>query len=77
MRTQRLITGSMCFAASLAILTSEVKVSQAVDRPVYRCPDATVEDRIQDLLVHLTLDEKIEMIGGYTHMDAAGNDRHQ
>ncbi|MDZ7291900.1 MAG: glycoside hydrolase family 3 C-terminal domain-containing protein [candidate division KSB1 bacterium] len=48
---------------------------QAQDSPLYKNSNAPVEQRVDDLLARMTLEEKIDMIGGYNDFYIRPNER--
>lgn len=50
--------------ASLLVLTALLASAQDDARPLYRDPTAPIEDRVNDLLARMTLEEKIAQLGG-------------
>jgi len=46
-------------------LLSVMNHAPAQEKPIYQDPHATVEDRVNDLLSRMTLEEKVDLIGGH------------
>jgi beta-glucosidase len=56
-----------------SVLTTSSIYTQEV--PLYKSPSANVEKRVEDLLSRMTLEEKIDMIGGYEDFYILPNER--
>ena len=50
-------------------------ISHDVSSLVYKDPDAPVEDRVEDLLSRMTLEEKVDMLSGINGFDSKPNER--
>lgn len=50
-------------------------ISQDVSSPAYQNPQASVEERVEDLLSRMTIEEKIDMLSGIHHFDSKANVR--
>ncbi len=50
-------------------------LTRAQTQPVYRSPSAPVEQRVDDLLSRMTLEDKIDMLGGYNDYYIRPNER--
>jgi beta-glucosidase len=60
---------------SLSLLASLISSLPALAQGGYKDPKTPVEQRVEDLLKQMTLDEKIEMLSGSGFMDTHGNAR--
>ena len=54
------------------ILFSAVCFAQKTDRPVYLDPNAPIEDRVEDALSRMTLEEKVGMTTAQSKFSSRG-----
>ena len=64
MRNPKSVCSCLLILAALLCGLSAVPVLAADDDPVYKTPTAPLESRVEDLLGRLTLQEKLELVGG-------------
>lgn len=64
-----------CLFSMAAVLMAVNFSARAQDAPVYKNSRAAVEKRVEDLLAKMTLEEKIDMIGGYNDFYIRPNER--
>ena len=63
------------YAAILMLTPLELLGDPSSGQPVYKNPSAPVEQRVDDLLKRLTMEEKIEMLSGATSMTLHGDEK--
>jgi beta-glucosidase len=66
------VTPALLLIASIVSTSSSIHAQEV---PLYKNPSADVEKRVEDLLSRMTLEEKIDMIGGYEDFYIRPNER--
>ena len=61
------MTGSITFEFCLVLALCSSGYSQQTTKPLYRSPDAPIQDRVQDLLNRMTLEEKVAQLESFTN----------
>ncbi|WP_216595903.1 glycoside hydrolase family 3 N-terminal domain-containing protein [Flammeovirga sp. OC4] len=72
---RRLMSGIIILAMAYGMMSCETRASN--DQPIYKNSEATVEDRIADLMSKMTLEEKVAQMAQYVgleHMKKAEED---